>query len=103
MIDSDKLNIKSNNVKNQYLNNTKICNKLCKLYDMDINLGVKFTIESIVNNKYVINNIDLTSKNNNIILSNTNITSYDKAIMDTVYTLIQHNTWLFTAKLIAKI
>ena len=49
------------------------------------------------------NNIDLTPKNNNIILSNTNITSYDKAIMDTVYTLIQHNTWLFTAKLIAKI
>ena len=45
MIDSDKLNIKSNNVKNQYLNNTKICNKLCKLYDMDINSGVKFTIE----------------------------------------------------------
>lgn len=85
-------------VKNEYFNNTKVANYLSTNSEL---LEKTFQLTTIPR-KNIFVTVDLTA-DTNLILTNANITQFDLAVMDSVYTLLVNGETAFTPEMIVRI
>lgn len=92
------------NINNEYMNNTKIAKTistnrgLISTIDNNINLNI-----NVMPKLNIMTTVDLVSDSNVIIDSTIDITVYDMAVMDAIYTLSQVNCLSFTPQMICKV
>lgn len=84
--------------KTEYLNNCKVANYISTQSDL-----LSKTLElTTIPKKNIFVTVDLTA-DQNLELSNPNITQYDLAVMDAVYTLMVNGARAFTAEMVIRI
>jgi hypothetical protein len=82
----------------EYLNNSKVANYIVTQTDLFSSTMQLTTIPK----KNIFVTVDLTA-DQNLILSNPNITQYDLAVMDAVYTLLVNGAAAFTPEMVVRI
>ena len=83
----------------EYLNNSKIANYIStKQGDLFSSTMQLMTIPK----KNIVVTVDLDA-DENLALSNPNITQYDMAVMDAVYTMMVNGAWVFTPEMVVRI
>lgn len=84
--------------KKEYLNNSKVANYISTQNDL-----FSYTVQlTTMPKKNVFVTVDLTA-DENLALSNPNVTQYDMAVMDAVYTMLVNGAVAFTPEMVARI
>lgn len=84
--------------KKEYLNNSKVANYISTQNDLFSNTMQLTTMPK----KNIFVTVDLTA-DENLALSNPNITQYDMAVMDAVYTMLVNGAVAFTPEMVVRI
>ncbi len=88
-------------VQTEYLNNTRVSNYI-SLPSSQSTLFSSNTELLTIPSKNIVVTLDLAT-DKNLSLSNPNITPYDMAVMDAIYTLIVNGTTIFTPEMVARV